>query len=75
MTIKTNTAVFIPHSQVIEFNKNPVAKGLRWGQAFYDYMKMDKVTNPDYRAWADKLYNASDKEAKVMVTQVTDYSC
>lgn len=39
---------------------------LRWGQEFYDFMKLDK-TNTD-REFCDKLYNeADDERAKNMV--------
>jgi hypothetical protein len=46
-------------------------KSLRWGQAFYEHMKLHKVTGQD-KPFCDKLYNATDEIAKAMVASRTD---
>lgn len=38
---------------------------LRWGQAFYGFMRLDKCTQD--KVFADRLYSASDEVAKAMV--------
>lgn len=45
---------------------------LRYGQALYDFLLLDKVKSTKGRLWADKLYYASDAEAKKMVATATD---
>jgi len=47
---------------------------LRWGQAFHQYAKLEKVSNNANREWADKLYNAPDNIAKNMVRKVIDHN-
>jgi hypothetical protein len=46
------------------------ADGRRWGQAFYDHFKLDKVTSD--RVFCDELYNAPDDVAKAMVSRRID---
>lgn len=48
-------------------------KNLRWGQAFYDFMKLHKITNPEDKIFCDRLYNAEDGEAKHMVMARLDF--
>lgn len=46
----------------------------RWGQAFYDFMKLSKVKNQADKDFCDRLYNASDDKAKAMVQSRLDRS-
>ena len=65
-----NTVITFPKSAVDKFRHNN--KALRWGQSFYQYMKLDKVTNPQDKEFCDRLYEATDEKAMVMVTSRTD---
>ena len=47
-------------------------KALRWGQAFYKFMKLDKVKDPQDKEFCDRLFNADDAKAKAMVLSRTD---
>ena len=47
---------------------------LRWGQAFFGYMKLEKVTNQQDKEFCDRLYNATDEKAKAMVASRLDRS-
>jgi hypothetical protein len=47
-------------------------KVLRWGQAFHRQFKLDKVTNPQDKAFCDKLYNADESTAKAMIQSRLD---
>lgn len=49
-------------------------KHLRWGQAFYGFMKLSKVTNPQDKEFCDRLYNATDDKAKAMVQSRLDHN-
>lgn len=47
-------------------------KSKRWGQAFYDFMKLDKVDNQADKWFCDKLYNEVDElKAKNLVASRT----
>jgi len=63
----------IPKSRFDAFRYDP-ASGLRWGQAFHQYMGLEKVTSNANKEWADKLYYAKDNQAKNMVRKVLDES-
>lgn len=59
-------------SEVKRFVHNNKAK--RWGQAFYNHMKLEKVTGQD-KGFCDRIYNESDEaKAKNMVASRTDTS-
>ena len=60
----------ISESFVNEFNRGQRFPHLRWGQQFYEFMRLNKVTNQDDAAWCNKLYNAPDDVAKRMVCAV-----
>lgn len=47
-------------------------KSLRWGQAFYNFMKLHKVQEPQDKEFCERLYNASEEKAKAMVASRTD---
>lgn len=62
--------IMFSESEVKRFqHKN---KHLRWGQAFYNFMKLHKVKDPQDKEFCDRLYNAPDEKAKAMVTSRTD---
>lgn len=44
----------------------------RWGQAFFDHFHLDKVTQD--KDFCNKIYNADDETAKIMVTSRIDHS-
>jgi hypothetical protein len=65
------TLVF-PKSRVDAF-RHDVKSGLRWGQAFYDYMKLERIQQPDNQDFCDMLQAMrSDEDAKLMVAKYTD---
>jgi hypothetical protein len=46
-------------------------KALRYGQAFHQYMRLDKITGLD-KAFCDRLYQADGEKAKAMIASRTD---
>lgn len=52
------------------FHKN---KHLRYGQEFYHYFKLEKITGED-KPFCDKLYVAEDNDAKSMIASRIDHS-
>lgn len=69
------TIVF-PRSRVEQFyrehpNWHTVEK-LRFGQAFYNFMQLDKVTGEANKAFCDRLFNADSMAAQRMVIDRTD---
>ena len=60
-------------SQVAKFKHGN--KHLRWGQAFHQFMKLEKITNEKDKAFCDRLYNEVDNDkARAMVTSRTDFT-
>lgn len=60
-------------SQVETFRHNN-NKSLRWGQAFHQHFKLEKVTGLD-KGFCDRLYNEpNDQRAKALVQGRTDNS-
>lgn len=45
---------------------------LRWGQAFHQHMKLEKVVQAQDKEFCDTLYNADDVTAKVLVAARMD---
>lgn len=69
------TLVF-PRSAVLRFYKeNPTwkEKGLRLGQAFFNWMELDKVKTPENKAFCDKLFNVTSDVAARMIISRTDW--
>lgn len=60
-----------PLSRVVAFK--PADHKRRWGQQFYDYMELDKVTSSPNREYCDKIYNAPRDEAERMVENRIDF--
>lgn len=54
-----------------KFNKD---LGTRWGQQFYDFMELQKVTDPFDKVWCDKLYEANAHVGRQMVLIVLDHN-
>lgn len=46
--------------------------GQRYGQSFYNYFKLHKITNSQDKLFCDKLYNADYETAKVMISSRID---
>ena len=59
-------AMTIPMSRYYRFVYDKT-KGTRWGQQFYEFMDLHKVTNPFDKAWCDGMYNASTHIGRQMV--------
>ncbi len=58
-------------SEVDRFRHNNKSK--RYGQDFYDFMKLHKITNPQDKMFCDRLYNEPDDDkAKAMIVSRTD---
>ena len=72
MNIMKKPALRIPSSSVKKFFSEGVPDGLRTGQAFHQYFKLEKHTGD--KEWLDKLYEADSKEAKAMILEITDES-
>jgi hypothetical protein len=49
-------------------------KALRYGQAFYQWMKLEKVVNEVDKRFCGRLYNADELTAKSMIFARTDFS-
>ena len=45
---------------------------LRWGQAFHQFLELNKVTSEPNKTWCDKLYNADKIAALSMVYLALD---
>lgn len=62
---------------MIRFSASEVARFrhqsplLRYGQAFHQYFKLDRVTGED-KIWCDRLYQADDETARRMINEQTD---
>lgn len=67
-----NITIRFSKSEVDRFtHTNP---HLRYGQAFHQYMKLEKVTGSD-KQFCDRLYNESDENvAKKMIESRTDHT-
>lgn len=64
-----------PYSQVKAFQQQfDPSKGLRWGQAFHQFLKLERVTFPGDLQFCNKLYNTDDNTARSMVESRIDYS-
>lgn len=66
----------IPLSRVVEFRKaHPHTSGqvLRYGQAFYNYMQLSKVTSAENQPFLDRLHAADGDTAVKMIESITDY--
>lgn len=60
-------------SQVETFRHYNKAK--RWGQAFYDYFKLNKICSASDKDFCERLYQERDEvRAKAMVSSRTDNS-
>lgn len=64
---------------MIMFAATKVAKfshknlSLRYGQAFHQYMKLEKVTNVEDKRFCDRIYNEiSEEKVKAMITSRID---
>lgn len=62
--------ILFPKSRVDAFRHTNTSK--RWGQAFYDHMKLGKVTNPQDKEYCDRIYNADEALAKALVQSRID---
>ncbi|QVD49273.1 hypothetical protein LUCX_203 [Xanthomonas phage vB_XciM_LucasX] len=62
----------IPATRVNEFMAQYDPKlGLRLGQAFYQFMALEKITTDS--AWCEALYQADGQRALAMIQTITDY--
>lgn len=61
-----------PKSRVDRFRHTNAHK--RWGQAFYDWMRLDKVRDAVDKAYCDRIYTATDAEARQLVASRLDHA-
>ena len=47
-------------------------KSLRYGQAFHQFMKLEKIVDDSDKRFCDRLYNAIDEVAKQMIASRLD---
>lgn len=67
--ISTTGMVTFSNSMVQQYHHNN--KHLRWGQGFYQFMKLERCNTDKF--FLDRLYNETDDEkAKAMVRSRTD---
>lgn len=69
-------AIVFPASRIREFYRdNPTwkEKGLRLGQAFFNYMELHKVVNEQDKAVCDALFNADNIRANNLIISHTDW--
>lgn len=59
-----------------EFRKNfkVTDPALRMGQAFHQHFKLEKITNPEAKAFADRIYEARMPEARDLIDYITDWT-
>lgn len=65
--------ISIPLSRYREF-KYDRSKGTRWGQQFYEYMELQKITSHIAKVWCDKLYEQTSNTGRKMVLAVIDHN-
>ena len=46
--------------------------GTRWGQQFYEFMELHKITNPFDKVWCDKMYEVGTHMGRQMVLSSLD---
>lgn len=47
---------------------------LRYGQQFHQWAKLEKLTSPKAKDYADKIYNAPDAEARKLIEAIVDWN-
>jgi hypothetical protein len=68
------TTLKIPLSCLMAFEVSGYdTKYLRWGQAFHQFLELNKITSEPNKTWCDKLYNADYAAALSMVYLVLDW--
>lgn len=65
-------AISIPKSTFHRFTFDDTL-GTRYGQQFYDYMGLEKITDPFNKLWCDQIYNASHHIARQMILTALDH--
>ena len=60
-------------SLVDKFNAAPRPKELRYGQAFHQHFKLERVTGTD-KVFCDRLYVETDYKAKQMIKGRIDHN-
>ena len=74
---KDSELLRIPRSTFLQFKKEykNMDKSLRFGQAFHQWFKLEKITSDQNKAWADKLYVVNAAQATKMIESILDYAC
>ncbi len=62
--------LLFPKSKVDQFKHRN--KALRYGQAFYQFMKLEKCDQD--KSFCDRLYEVDEERAKQMIASRTDYN-
>ncbi len=65
--------MIISKSLITQFHCVDRDPNRRLGQELYDFLLLHKVKNPDEVVWANKLYNATDEEARKISEVATDH--
>lgn len=70
--LKDNVTIRFPRSRVLAFMRAHIS-GMNIGRTFYKFMELDKITNPNDKAYCDRLYNATTSDAHKMIIARTDW--
>lgn len=66
-----------PASTVSNFRKvwnyGTIYKGMRYGQAFHTYFKLDQIELPENKQWCDLLYQMDEIGASMMIMERIDW--
>lgn len=68
-------AITISKSEIERFCSYRISNrnGLRLGQAFHQYFKLEKITNEEDKIFCDRLYEMDGDEARKAIESITDY--
>ena len=70
--LEDTSVLTIPKTRFDQFRHHETGK--RYGQAFYDFMQFEKITNEQDKAFVEKLYQEPDREvARSMIFSRLDH--
>lgn len=71
-----NVTITFPQTSVDRFFRekwpHQKGKGIRMGQAFHQFMNLEKITSDDNKVFCDRLYEADGNKAKAIILSVLD---
>lgn len=66
--------LYLTVSSIGNFFHQDKPNAQRVGQRFYDYFKLERITEPSLKVLCDKVYEATtDKEIRALLVAHTDY--